>query len=285
MKWFRFYGEVLNDPKAQCLDGETFKFWVNCLCVASQNGGELPALKPLAFLLRSTPEACAEPLKILVASSLIDEVKNQHGVTHYVHGWDKRQYKSDTSTERVKRFRNDHVTANETPPEQIQITDTDTEQKRKKEASRKREPVAPKILVLDGFEYTPDQLFEILWRDFPDISTKGNKSKAREKFYKQLNNGADHEGIITGARRYRDFCKAEGQFNQHCSTWVHQRGWEGEWAPGTGRQAAAKPSARSGAGYSLQAALDQARHDKTRRPEGREERLASLGIGADTGDV
>jgi hypothetical protein len=111
MKWFRFYGEVINDPKVQCLDGETFKFWVNCLCVASMNEGELPPVKQLAFLLRTTPEACADPLEILVAACLIDEVKNQHGITHYVHGWDKRQYKSDTSTDRVKRFRN----ANETP--------------------------------------------------------------------------------------------------------------------------------------------------------------------------
>jgi hypothetical protein len=58
---------------------------------------------------------------------------------HYaIHAWDKRQYKSDTSTERVKRFRerssNATETVNETPPDTETETDTETDkiQRRKK---------------------------------------------------------------------------------------------------------------------------------------------------------
>ena len=40
-KWFRFYGDALNDPKVQMLPPETFKSWVNVLCLASQNDGVL----------------------------------------------------------------------------------------------------------------------------------------------------------------------------------------------------------------------------------------------------
>ena len=41
-KWFRLYNDVINDPKVQRLDGETFKAWINILCLASKGGGVLP---------------------------------------------------------------------------------------------------------------------------------------------------------------------------------------------------------------------------------------------------
>jgi hypothetical protein len=45
------------------------------------------------------------------------------------HNWDKRQYKSDVSTERVKRFRNGKRNVSETPPETEADTENRTERK------------------------------------------------------------------------------------------------------------------------------------------------------------
>lgn len=122
MRWFRLYDEVLNDPKVQKLSGETFKLWINVLCIASKHGGVLPNLDDLAFQLRLPILVCKTEIDTLKAAGLIDGDKRLKP-----HGWEKRQYKSDTSTERVKRFRerssNVAVTVDETGP------DTDTEQK------------------------------------------------------------------------------------------------------------------------------------------------------------
>lgn len=125
-RWFRFYAEVLNDPKVQKLDGDTFKDWVNLLCVASQNGGKLPGIDDLAFVMRRSSHACLTLVSRLLDAGLLDVRQGGlHGIHYAPHGWEKRQFKSDTSTERVKRFRAVSGNVSETPPD----TDTDTEKK------------------------------------------------------------------------------------------------------------------------------------------------------------
>lgn len=123
-KWFRFYTEALNDPKVQKLDGETFKGWVNILCIAAQNDGKLPPVEDVAFALRETENGARTLIERLANGGLIDRLNGgRDGVTYAPHGWQKRQYKSDTSTDRVKRFRQRSKTVTETPPD----TETETE--------------------------------------------------------------------------------------------------------------------------------------------------------------
>jgi len=123
-RWFRLYSEALNDPKVQRLDGDTFKFWVNVLCLASENDGRLPDLPDMAFALRMEQNACLTVVERLLNGGLIDRTNGGPNGWHYApHGWSKRQYKSDGSTERVKRFRERSKPVSETPPD----TDTDTD--------------------------------------------------------------------------------------------------------------------------------------------------------------
>lgn len=122
MRWFRFYDDVVNDPKVQNLCGDDFKDWVNILCIASKNGGCLPSLTDLSFTLRVTVERVTSLSHSLKKLGLIDE---KHG-RMVPHNWDKRQYKSDTSAERMKRHRDRKRDVTVTAPEQI----TDTEQNR-----------------------------------------------------------------------------------------------------------------------------------------------------------
>ena len=122
MRWFRLYDEILNDPKVQKLSGETFKLWINLLCIASKHGGVLPSLDDLSFELRLPTLVCKTEIDTLKAAGLIDGDKKLKP-----HGWDKRQYKSDTSTERVKRFRERYSNATETVNETGPDTDTETD--------------------------------------------------------------------------------------------------------------------------------------------------------------
>jgi hypothetical protein len=126
MRWLRFYDDTINDPKIIKLPDATRWHWVALLCVASKNDGALPPLDDIAIQLRITPAKATEVIAVLVKAGLLDKVE-----TGYIpHNWDGRQYKSDVSTDRVKRFRNvskqktkRFETVSETPPD----TDTDTE--------------------------------------------------------------------------------------------------------------------------------------------------------------
>ena len=140
-RWFRLYDEVLDDPKVQKLSPEHFKFWINLLCLASKHGGVLPDFESVSFALRMPFHETQDYLNFLFQHNLIDKTKK--GLSP--HGWSKRQYKSDTSTERVKRFReryrNGEKTVTVTPPDTYTETDTETEQKQIQKELEKRESV------------------------------------------------------------------------------------------------------------------------------------------------
>lgn len=124
--WLRLYVDVVNDPKVQKLAGNLFKTWVNLLCVAAKNEGNLPDTEECAYCLRTTTGRTDKAIQELIEAGLID--RTETGLRP--HNWDGRQYRSDVSTPRVQRFREKHrnvsETVNETPPDRAD-TETDTE--------------------------------------------------------------------------------------------------------------------------------------------------------------
>lgn len=122
-RWFRMYDELLDDPKVQRLSGEDFKAWVNILCLASRNDGTLPAVQDIAFALRMDAKKAAAMFGRLQSAGLIAE--DGDGFTP--NKWNARQYKSDVSTGRVKRFRERSKPVSGTPVETAPDTETDTE--------------------------------------------------------------------------------------------------------------------------------------------------------------
>jgi hypothetical protein len=116
-RWWRAYDEAVDDPKLQCLSDESFRFWFNLCCVCSAFGGNLPSEEHIAFKLRMQRRKVTRLMGVLVASGLID--KDDQGLRP--HNWRVRQFKSDVSTDRVKRFRerprNVSPAVSETPPE------------------------------------------------------------------------------------------------------------------------------------------------------------------------
>ena len=125
LSWFRFYHEALDDPKVQKLDPATFKHWVNLLCLACRNDGRFPSNFDIAFNLRIDEIALESLLDRLVIGGLIDVRKGGPNGSYIApHGWEKRQFKSDSSSDRVKRYRQRSKNVTETPPD----TDTDTDQ-------------------------------------------------------------------------------------------------------------------------------------------------------------
>lgn len=119
---------MVDDPKVQRLPPILFRAWVNLLCIAKRNGGVLPGSDDLAYGLRITRVRVEEFVKELRLVGLID--KRQDGAFE-MHNWGGRQFHSDVSTDRVKRFRETHRNVSETAGETHQIQNrTDTEQNR-----------------------------------------------------------------------------------------------------------------------------------------------------------
>ncbi len=107
MRWFRFYDDVINDPKVLRLPEATRWQWVAVLCVASKHKGSLPPLEELAFYLRTTTGKVTILLTTLVRAGLLD--KTDTGFAP--HNWSGRQYVSDGSAERVRRHREKRAAA------------------------------------------------------------------------------------------------------------------------------------------------------------------------------
>jgi len=146
LQWFRYHAEVLDNKRVQRLPADLFKVWVNCQCILTQenvgSSGKLPPMDECAFRLRKSVEETVIAFDALVDAGLflkrnetVSETKStvscnknetlfsEQKTDYFVKGWGNKQYKSDTSTDRVKRFRERSKTVTETPPD----TDTDSE--------------------------------------------------------------------------------------------------------------------------------------------------------------
>ena len=151
----------------------------------------------------------------------------------------------------------------------------------------KDSPIPPKgglpstLLMPDGKFESVDGFFERLWQLYPAIRDKGHKGKALEELKRKLKEGTDYETIGRGVAKYRRYCDSTGEKQPDFWRWIRDEGFNRDY----GLPAATPPNARRGAGYSLEAAHAQAVADKTKRPEGSEERLKGLGIHDDPGDL
>ena len=133
--WFRYYNEALDDPKVQKLHASLFKTWVNILSLASKHDGIIPAIEEVAFRLRMSDHDAQAHIDELIGLGLLD-IRADRRVEP--HNWMKRQFVSDTSTRRVRKFRKLHKkpagnvseTVGETAPDTDTDTDSETEQNR-----------------------------------------------------------------------------------------------------------------------------------------------------------
>lgn len=123
-RWFRYYEETLHDPKVLRLSDSMFRAWVNVLCLASKYGGAIPR-EDIATIFRISDKGAAAIVEYLIDRDLLED----RGDFVTPHNWDGRQYKSDKSNDRVKRYRErkGNVTCNVTETVTVTPPDTETE--------------------------------------------------------------------------------------------------------------------------------------------------------------
>lgn len=252
MTWFRFYTEALDDPKVQKLPAEDFRVWVNLLCVAKNNDGQLPSESDCAFLLRMEIEAFHVTFLSLKEAGLIDSERGRDKHTE-PHNWKKRQYKSDSSTERVKRYRERERNALVTPRARADTeteTDTETENKERKHMPGNKIPGAVVHEIPDQFDRTD---FGQWWNHWTIAGTKRGKQAARLKF-KTAMKIASLEDLCSGVDRYLAYCRAEGTDVTkiiHPERFLSKGYWENEYPEKSETFAAGNPKEPNPADYGL----------------------------------
>lgn len=196
-RWWRAYDEAVDDPKLCLLTDRQHRAWFNLMCVASMYGGRLPDVRVIAVKLRMAPAKVAGMVAELVALGLID----QNGTEFTPHNWAGRQFLSDVSTERVKRFRkrprNVSSTVSETPPEN-RVQSTETEKKDTSLRSDADALAAPRDIRADLFGKGLQTLATITGK------TPDSCRSLVGKWLKSVNDEAIHViGAIENAERNR----------------------------------------------------------------------------------
>lgn len=112
-RWFRLYDELLDDPKVQKLHPALFKVLINLWCVASRHDGKFPAHQDMAFSLRMSEDETFRAVSKLAEAGFIDT--DPATGEQRPHEWDIRQFRSDLSTDRVRKHRKGQKSANKPP--------------------------------------------------------------------------------------------------------------------------------------------------------------------------
>lgn len=131
LPWFRLYAEFAGDPVIQSLAFEDQRHYVVLLCLKCDGTLDRQIQtqirnRIICRALGLDPVTAAEAKKRLMEVRLIDEKWQPFG-------WNKRQYKSDVSTERVRKCRKSKETGNVSETLRNSFgnapdTDTDTEE-------------------------------------------------------------------------------------------------------------------------------------------------------------
>lgn len=204
-RWFRFYDAALDDPKVQRLSGDLFKSWINLLCLASRNGGRLPDLPDVSFAMRISEAEVQSVIGKLSVAGLMDATEDGWEP----HNWAARQYKSDSSTERVREHRRN---VPETLPETLLLCSV----------SVNNEAQSKKVSASEA-----SAAFDKLWIAYPKRKGPNPRKPAYDKFIRLLRAGENPEDIISGARRYAalDSTKPGTEFVPQLVTWLNQERW------------------------------------------------------------
>jgi hypothetical protein len=214
--WFRIYDEALDDPRLQRLPASLFRAWFNVLCAASRNGGTLPDLPELAFMLRTRRGALCRRIDALKAAGLIEEVD---GALRPVE-WERRQFverpADPTAAERMRRFRERAAERNGavTPT----VTNAPIEEERDLETESQTAPEGAS--VCEGFDE--------FWKAFPSRDGDNPIEPARAAWREVVAGGAEAERMIAAAKAYAaSVAGRERRYVASAARWLGERRWQG----------------------------------------------------------
>lgn len=229
MKWFRFYSEVLNDPKVQLLHDRAYRAWTQVLCLANDGtprGRIDPAIIPYA--LRMDQERADKMVEHFLERGLLE----REGDKLVPHNWDGRQFASDNVTERSRQHRGNvarngsrnvaqNVRGNVARNDIASASEADTETDTETDTENPQTPASG-----GRAQEAEDQAFDLFMTLV--VRREPGRTKAREAWDKARKRGATAQQIIDGMRAARPAmlaCEDKTKL-PHVTTWLNQSRWE-----------------------------------------------------------
>jgi len=195
-KWFRFEAAAVRHPKVTGLSDANKWLWVQLLCLAAENKGQLSHERHISRVLNRRLDHLLSGLDQLIKAGLID-VKDGGYVPH---DWEHYQMKSDSSSERMREWRRKRNVSCD-----VTVTAHDTKRDDKIEAHLDSSPILKERLLPQQLSILPKSakvdssaFFEQFWKVWPN---KVGKLVAERAFTKAF---AKHglEPIMAGLERY-----------------------------------------------------------------------------------
>jgi hypothetical protein len=231
--WFRMYAEFATDPKVQMLSETDQRRYIMLLCMRCGNDDVTLQDSEVAFQLRISAEDWAKSKAIFVAKNLIGEDNKPTK-------WDKRQFRSDSSAERVAAHRakkkegmkqQGNVTSKKSNVLDTD-TDTDTDTEKKSVAPAAPSPTAKGSRLPKDFE--PDFRFAM-------EQGIANTLEEASKFRDYWNSQPGQKGVKTDWQAtWRNWCRnAKGKspaqpVNKQAALEQRNRAIAEAWANGDG---------------------------------------------------
>lgn len=180
--WFRLYAEFASDPKVHMLSESMQRRLLMLFCFRC-NGHVTLQDEEVTFMLRVTVGEWEETKRLFVAKGFIDE-------TNTVLNWDKRQFRGDSSAERVRKHREAKKQSSVTDATKCNVTvtppDTDAEQNQNKPDSEEGKS-NPSPDASKGTRLPPNWVLPSEWREWA------------------INEGFPAPSIDTEAAKFRDW--------------------------------------------------------------------------------
>ncbi len=219
--WFRLYHRMIDDEKMRLLAFEDRWHFIAILCLKADG-------------LLDEEESSLKQRKIAVKLGVqlreLDEIKRRLSEVGLVDddmqpiAWDDLQYKSDTSTDRVRKYRektkpkHSETECNVSGNVSVTAQETDTE-------TDITSSLRSDVSVKPDFDAEFEKQF---WTVYPRRAGKGQALKA----FKAARKRVDLETILVGVRRYADERRGENpEFTKHPATWLNGQCWTDEPVP------------------------------------------------------
>jgi hypothetical protein len=174
--WFRMYSEFATDPKVQSMSEAMQRRLMMLFCMRCSNTLVTLQEDEIAFALRIDDEELAATKALFIRKGFINDAWE-------INNWEKRQFSSDSSAERVARHRekkksdcNADVTLPKQPSNALDTeADTDTEQKQKKTVEPKQ-----RATRLPADWVAPDEYIAFCQTERPDLDPEAMQNKFRD---------------------------------------------------------------------------------------------------------
>lgn len=254
--WWRFYCEMLRDPKIRLRPLATRWAWLAVLTIARESPepgflivvDEVMTIPVLADLAAISVKEAQAAYDYFLRTGLVELDRREipFAVTFL-----ERQYESDTSTVRTARKRAE---------EQLK---TVLKNGKESDQGTGSSSVSMSSVSLDIQEDGGPTDFDRFWAIFPRHEAKG---AARKAFASALRR-ADVETILAGAQRYRDDPNLpdEARFIPHPTTWLNQDRWEDDPLPPRSPNPASRAGDRNR--ETIARSVERARRVVPNRPE------------------